>query len=118
MSETRRLAPRRELPSGHFALAEVGCGGLYAQALAQQFSPAAGLMEINRLEAYMQALKIDPVEHKIHWMYFHHAKGLVLEIAGNYREAAEFLKMDGTPAADRKSDLERIMAKLSKLDHP
>ena len=39
--ENRRLAPRRELPSGHFALAEVGCGGLYAQAIAKQ----AGISE-------------------------------------------------------------------------
>lgn len=112
LRENRHLKPRRELPSGHFALAEVGCGGLYAQAIAKQKSPAAGLREINKLEAYMQALGIDPETNRIHWMLFHHAKGLVLETAGNYAAAAEFLAMDGNPTADRKTDMERVEAKL------
>ncbi|KAB2641023.1 MAG: hypothetical protein DVB25_03155 [Verrucomicrobia bacterium] len=107
-----RLAPRRELPTGHFALAEVGCGGLYAQAIAKQISPAAGLREINRLEVYMQALRIDPQTNPVHWRVFHHAKGLVLEIAGDYPAAAQFLAIDGNPTADRKTDLERVRAKL------
>jgi hypothetical protein len=110
--ENKRLAPRRELPTGHFAMAEVGCAGLYAQALAKQRSAAAGLREINRLEAYMNALHLDPVAHGPHWSIFHHAKGLVLESAGNYQAAAEFLAMDGEPKADRKADLERVRAKL------
>jgi hypothetical protein len=110
--ENKRLAPGRELPSGHFALAEVGCAGLYARALAKQRSPAAGLREINRLEAYMNALRLDPTAHAAHWSIFHHAKGLVLEIAGNYPAAAEYLAMDGEPGADRKTDLERVNRKL------
>ncbi|KAB2643041.1 MAG: hypothetical protein DVB26_00790 [Verrucomicrobia bacterium] len=112
LRENRRLAPRRELPSGHFALTEVGCGGLYAQAIAKQISPAAGLREINSLEAYMHALRIDLKANAIHWSIFHHAKGMVLETAGNYPAAIEFLAMDGTPSADRKTDLERVEAKL------
>jgi len=114
LRENRRLAPRRELPSGHFALAEVGCGGLYAQAIAKQISPSAGLREINHLEAYMHALQIDTKTNAIHWSIFHHAKGLVLETAGNYPAAVEFLIMDGSPSADRKTDLERIKGKLGK----
>ena len=110
--ENKRLAPGRELPTGHFALAEVGCAGLYARALAKQRSPAAGLQEINRLEAYMKALHLDPKAHIGHWSNFHHAKGLVLEIAGNYQAAAEYLAIDGAPGADRKIDLERVNRKL------
>lgn len=113
-AENKRLAPRRELPTGHFALAEVGCAGLYARAIAKQRSPAAGLREINGLEAYMNALHLDPLAHANHWSLFHHAKGLVLETAGNYEAAAELLAIDGPPGADRKADLERVEAKLGK----
>jgi len=112
LRENRRLAPRRELPTGHFALAEVGCAGQYAQALARQVSPAAGLREINRLEAYMLALRLDPKAHEEHWSLFHHAKGLVLEIAGNYPAAAQYLAMDEYPSPERKADLQRVRAKL------
>ena len=112
LRENQRLAPRRELPTGHFAMAEVGCAGIYARAIAMQRSPAAGLREINRLEAYMLALGLDPEAHRLHWSMFHHAKGLVLEIAGNYPAAAEFLAMDEDPTAERKTDLERVRAKL------
>jgi len=118
LRENGRLAPRRELPSGHFAMAEVGCMGLYARAVAKQQSPAAGLREINRLEAYMHALNLDPKDHAIHWSIFHHAKALVLETAGNYQAAAEFLTMDGRPAADRKADLERVQAELKQARAP
>ncbi len=110
--ENKRLAPRRELPTGHFAMAEVGCAGLYARAIAKQVSAQAGMLEINRLEAYMNALHLDPVAHAIHWSLFHHAKALVLETAGNYPAAVEYLTMDEIPTADRKTDLERVRAKL------
>ena len=112
--ENKRLSPRRELPTGHFALAEVGCAGLYARAIAKQVSPQAGMLEINRMEAYMNALHLDPVAHGIHWSYFHHAKALVLETAGNYQAAVEFLTIDEIPSADRKTDLERVVAKLQQ----
>jgi hypothetical protein len=87
MRENRRLAPRRELPTGHFALADVVCAGDFAQALAHVAGPAAGLREIRRLELYMKANHMDPVQHKLHWGYFYQAKVLVLEVAGNYRSA-------------------------------
>ena len=93
-------------------MAEVGCAGLYARALAKHDSPAAGLGEIDRLEAYMKALRLDPRAHSIHWSIFHHAKALVLETAGDYRAAAEFLTVDGPPSADRLIDYQRIKAKL------
>jgi len=112
LRENRRLAPARELPTGHFAMAEVNCWGDYAQAIAKQRSPSAGLREINRLEAYMHALHIDPETNPNHWSIFNQAKGLVLEINGNYRAAAEFLAMDGKPTDARKTDYDRVMAKL------
>jgi hypothetical protein len=111
MRENNRLAPARELPTGHFALAEIGCMGLYANAMAKQVSPTAGMVEINRMEAYMQALRLDPTAHAIHWSLFHQAKGLVLETTGDYQAAADFLAMD-KPAADRKIDLQRVREKL------
>jgi hypothetical protein len=106
-TENRRLFPVRELPTGHHALAEVGCTGLYARAVAHQQGPAAGLKEIDRLEGYMELLRLDPKAHAIHWSHFHHAKGLVLEIAGDYPAAARFLRME-PPLNDRKLDLERV----------
>jgi hypothetical protein len=109
--QNQLLAPRRELPTGHFAMAEVGCAGLYARAIAKQVSPRAGLLEIGRLEAYMNALHLDPKAHAIHWSLFHHAKGLVLETAGDYQAAAEFLAMDASTAY-RKGDLQRVLEKL------
>ena len=111
LEENRNLKPDRELPTGHLALAEVGCGGIYAQALARQRGPQAGLNEINRLEDYMKRLQLDPLAHSLHWSYFYHAKGLVLETAGDYKTAAEFLRM-GKVANTRKLDLERVEAKI------
>ena len=110
--ENRLLAPGRELPSGHFALAEVACAGRYARALAHQESPAAGLREINRLENYMLRLGLDPKAHKIHWDYFFHDKGLILELAGNYEAAAAFLRREGISGA-WLHDLERVEKELA-----
>jgi len=60
-AENARLRPMgRELPTGHFALAEVVCAGRYARALAAVEGPAAGLREIIRLEIYMRRLGLDP----------------------------------------------------------
>lgn len=109
--ENRNLKPDRELPTGHHALAEVGCWGLYARALAMQRGPQAGLLEINRLEEYMRSLHLDPLAHAIHWSHFHHAKGLVLEIAGDYQAAAEYLRMESV-RDKRKLDLQRVEAKI------
>ena len=111
MAENRRLAPRRELPSGHFALADVACAGHCAAALAHVAGPAAGLREINRLEGYMRRLNLDPVAHQLHWGYFYQDKLAVLEVAGNYQAAFDFMQRAGW---DRFSDatLERVWNKL------
>jgi hypothetical protein len=113
-AENRLLAPERELPTGHFALAEVACAGRYAIALAHQESPAIGLREINRLEIYMKRLGLDPTAHALHWSYFSRDKGLVLELAGNYQAAAECLRVENISGL-RKRDLERVEKKLAAL---
>jgi len=114
--ENRNLKPERELPTGHHALAEVGCGGLYAQALAMRRGPQAGLTEINRLEDYMRKLQMDPLVHAIHWTQFHYAKGLVLEIAGDYKASAEFLRMEHV-RNKRKLDLQRVESEIRQPPH-
>ena len=113
-AKNRLLAPARELPTGHFALAEVACAGRYAIALAHQEGPAIGLREINRLEAYMKRLGLDPQAHAIHWSFFSRDKGLVLELAGNYEAAAESLRVENI-SGPRKRDLERVEKKLGEL---
>ena len=113
-AKNRLLAPARELPTGHFALAEVACSGRYAIALAHQEGPAIGLREINRLEAYMKRLGLDPKAHAIHWSFFSRDKGLVLELAGNYEAAAESLRVENI-SGPRKRDLERVEKKLGEL---
>lgn len=87
-----KLAPARELPTGHFSLAEVACMGRYAQAVAHVRSPAEGLRLINELEAYMRMLKIDPETNPEHWKHFARSKALVLETAGNYAAALKVLE--------------------------
>jgi hypothetical protein len=111
MAQNRRLAPRRELPTGHLALADVACAGCYAQALAHLAGPAAGMAEMRRLEAYMKRLRLDPVAHQIHWNYFYQAKVRVLEEAGNYQAAHDLMEQVGLDRF-RKADLERIGQKL------
>ena len=112
LEENQRLAPKRELPSGHFALADVACHGRYALAIAHVKGPAAGLAEIHRLEAYMKQLRMDPEEHKIHWGYFYQSKLLVLEQAGEHPAALDLIQQVG---ADRfkKADVDRIKKKLT-----
>jgi len=113
LEENKRLAPARELPTGHLAMADVACGGRYAQALAHTVSPAAGLAELRRLEAYMQRLRIDPVAHRIHWAYYYKFKALVLEEAGDY-EAALQLIVDKKVAEPQKADRIRLEKKLAE----
>lgn len=107
LRENQRLSPKRELPTGHMALAAVACMGHYAVAVAHQQSPAAGLREINRLEQFMRQLGLDPKAHEIHWGYFYHRKGLVLEATGNHTAAAAVIKKAILTDA-RKRDLERV----------
>lgn len=113
LEENARLAPARELPTGHLALADVACAGRYAQALAHTAGPAAGLAEIRRLEAYMRRLRIDPVAHRLHWSYYNKFKVLVLEQAGDY-EAALGLMRTGSVADLRKDDRLRVERKLAE----
>ena len=95
MAENRRLAPMRELPSGHFALADVACAGRYAQAIAHVAGPSAGMAEIRRLEIYMRHNNLDPEAHRIHWDYFFIAKVRVLEQAGNDQATLDFMRRVG-----------------------
>jgi len=111
MAHNRRLAPRRELPSGHFALADVACAGHCAVALAHVAGPAAGLSEINRLEGYMRRLNLDPVAHQLHWNYFYQDKLAVLEIAGDYQAAFDFMQRVGWDCFS-DATLERVWNKL------
>ncbi len=100
LEENRRLAPQRELPSGHFALADVACAGDFAVAVAHVDGADAGLREIDRLEGYMRRLHLDPVEHKLHWRYFYRSKVTVLETAGNYKSAIDLMRQIGLDEFD------------------
>ncbi len=113
MTENQRLAPRRELPSGHFALADVACKGRYAIALAHTSGPAAGLAEIRKLELFMHQLGMDPLEHRLQWAYYRHAKALVLEVAGAYEQALEEMRAEYVFGI-KASDIERVEKKLAE----
>jgi hypothetical protein len=112
MAENRRLAPRRELPTGHFALADVACAGRYAEALAHVAGPAAGMAELRRLESYMRRLNLDPLAHQVHWDYFFQSKVLVLEQAGNYQAALDLIQQVGREHF-RTADIRRIERHLT-----
>ena len=108
------LAPARELPSGHFSLAEVACTGRYAVAVAHAKSPAEGLNVIVGLENYMRALRIDPTTNPNHWNSFKRDKALVLEVAGNYQAALDCLKLKKDESQLAPRDFERISKKLAE----
>jgi hypothetical protein len=111
LKENRRLAPKRELPSGHFALADVACKGRYALAIAHVMGPAAGLSEIRKIEIYMRQLRID---QPIHWGYFNTAKALVLEQGGSYQAALDLIRTSETPHNLKEDDIRRIEKKLAE----
>ena len=77
----------RQLPTGHFSLAEVAATGRYARATGHLRGAPAGLMLMAQLEAYMQALRIDPETNPTHWRIFDEDKALLLEMAGKPEEA-------------------------------
>ncbi len=111
-----QLAPARELPSGHFSLAEVACTGRYAVAVAHTKSPAEGLRVIDGLGKYMHALRIDPATNPNHWNQFHRDKALVLETDGNYQAALDCLKRkEKEDLQPWPKDFERISKKLAAL---
>lgn len=116
-AENKILAPGRELPTGHFALAEVACTGHYARALAATEGPFAGLREIRNLENYMHRLHLDPVAHAIHWSQFNYDKALVLEMAGNDQAALDLLRLDDIPDTGHL-ELKRIEKKLADRATP
>jgi hypothetical protein len=109
MEENRRLAPGRELPTGHFALADVACAALYAEALSHVKGTAPALTELRRLEAYMKALRID---QDLHWSYFHRSKVQVLEQAGRPEAALALIREIGEEHF-RKADIRRIKQKAA-----
>jgi hypothetical protein len=113
LEENQRLAPKRELPSGHFALADVACKGRYAIALAHAQGPAAGMAEIRRLEMHMRGLGIDPKTNRTIWGYYHHARATVLEMAGAYGQALESMRFEGVFGI-RQSDIERVERKMAE----
>lgn len=115
IAQLGELAPGRELPTGHFSLAEVGCLGQYALAVAHTKSPDQGIVLINQLEAYMLAMKIDPLTNPTHWQLFRGAKARVLETAGKYQAALDVLASpDGPPLYP--DDRARIAEKLKAVE--
>jgi hypothetical protein len=112
LEENKRLAPARELPSGHFALADVACAGNHAIAIAHLKSPAAGVMEIRRLEMRMRQLGIDPASNRTIWGYYHHARATVMELAGDYPQALESLRFEGC-FKTTQADIDRVELKLA-----
>ena len=110
-TEVRANQPNREMLTGHFALCEVGCTGIYARAVTHQYGAAAGMGVINQLEQYMRALRLDPVAHQQHWAIFDHMKGLVLEASGDYKGAADLIGRSDV-GNDRKLDLLRVQEKM------
>ncbi|HSP41579.1 MAG TPA: hypothetical protein VLO11_01800 [Luteolibacter sp.] len=104
LEENRRLAPARELPTGHFALADVAGAALYAEALAHVEGPAPALMELRRLENHMNALRID---QKLHWNYFYRSKANVLVRIGRSDAAYEMMREVGLERFP-KADVRRI----------
>lgn len=109
------LAPGRELPTGNFSLAEIACLGQYALAVAHEKSPAQGIVLIDQLEAYMQAMKIDPETNPAHWNVFRRAKALVLETAGKYQAALDILETPVGPPL-YPADRARISGKLKAAE--
>ena len=92
MAENRRLAPARELPTGHFALADVACAGIYAEALSHVEGAGPAMNELRRLEAHMRSLRID---QEPHWRYFYRAKAQVLAQAGRPEAALALIQEIG-----------------------
>ena len=109
MAENRRLAPARELPTGHFALADVACAGLYAEALSHVEGTAPALTELRRLENHMNGLRID---QDLHWNYFYRSKVQVLEHAGRPEAALALIQEIGEKRF-AKADVRRIKQKAA-----
>jgi hypothetical protein len=109
MEENRRLAPARELPTGHFALADVASAGLYAEALAHVEGTAPALTELRRLENHMHSLRIDQA---LHWNYFYRSKARVLEQIGRPGAALALIREVGEKRFPN-ADVRRIRHKAA-----
>lgn len=107
----KSLAPARELPTGHHALAMIGCISLNARAMAMLHGPADGLRILAGLDANMRTLQ--PPPQKIHWSLVTHARGLILEQAGDYQGAIRELTLEDGATNTRLIDLERVQRKLA-----
>ncbi|MCP5533957.1 MAG: hypothetical protein H7A48_12365 [Akkermansiaceae bacterium] len=116
LETNEKLKPARELPTGHFALADVACKGRYAIALAHVRGPAAGMVEIRRLEMLMRQLRMTEESHRIHWGYFRAAAADVLEQAGAYEKALELLRTKATFGVT-PDDLERLEKKIAEKNN-
>ncbi len=103
----------RDLNSGHFALADVACHGRLAIALAHVHGPAAGVAEINRLEIRMRQLGIREESNRTIWGYFHHARAIVMEMAGAYPQALESMRFEGVFRLT-EADIRRVEARLAE----
>jgi hypothetical protein len=114
MEDMRTLPPARDPNSGHFALADVACHGRLAIALAHVHGPAAGVAEINRLEARMRQLGIQEDNNRIIWGFFHHARATVMELAGAYGPALESMRFEGAYNITAE-DIRRVEAKLASM---
>ena len=98
------------MPTGHFALADVACAALYAEALSHVEGTAPALTELRRLENHMTALRID---QKLHWDYFYWSKARVLEQAGR-PEAALALIQEVGEERFVQADVRRIKRKAAE----
>lgn len=108
----QELLPKRDMGSGHFALADIACNGRYAIALAHTQGPAAGVLEIRRLEARMRQLGIQPESNRTIWGYYHHARATILEMAGDLPGALESMRVEGV-FKFTQADIERVERELA-----
>jgi hypothetical protein len=112
MDQNKKLAPARDLNSGHFAMADVACHGRYAIALAHVKGPRAGVMEIKQLEAKITQLGITKENNAVTCGIFHHARATVMEMAGAYPQALESMRMGASKVTP--ADIKRVERKISE----
>jgi 4-amino-4-deoxy-L-arabinose transferase-like glycosyltransferase len=113
IGQMKELQPGRDLNSGHFALADVACHGRLAIARAHVNGPAAGVMEIRRLEARMRQLGITEETNGAIWAHFHYTRAVVMEYAGAYPQALESMRFAGVYRITER-DIRRVEAKLAE----